>query len=123
MNEGLACRRDPGRLEAPTQLLAGLRAIVGHRLGDELHAAHRLAGIDAFLSEPALAPDLRAWGCKLVEPPVVLAAHEVERGSVKPGDNEGATPAKGTVHVGGAETARADTYRQPGTACVLGLDG
>jgi len=60
MNQGLTCRRDPGRLEALTELLAGLRAVVGHRLGDELHAAHRLPGIDALLSQPALAPDLGA---------------------------------------------------------------
>jgi hypothetical protein len=99
MNESLTCRRDPGHLEASTELLSGLRAVVGHRLGDQLYPADRLPSIDALLSKTTLAPHLGAWGRELVKPPVVFAPHEVESAPVDPGDHEGAVLTKGAVDV------------------------
>jgi hypothetical protein len=102
---------------------AAERALVGERAGQRRDAALGRAGRDAFLGEPARVRGARRRRGQRVEPAEVVAADEVERAAVQPGDDERALAGQRAVDVGGCEPARARADREPRAARVLSLDG
>ena len=122
VDQRLALRADTARGDALAQLLAGERALVGEAMLDDLHGTFGGVGRDPLLSQSSrVARSVDACG-ERVQPGVVLAAHEVQRAAVEPGDHQRALVAQGPIDVGGAQAAAPRADRESHAAWVLSLD-
>src|SRR5205823_11014429 len=100
------------------ELEPGERAI-GEGALDRADAALGVCRRDAFLLEASRVAGEKARSRQRVQPGVVLAAHEVQRPPVQPGDEERAVLGERTVDVRGAEAGGPRADREAGATRVL----
>jgi hypothetical protein len=107
---------------ALAQLVAVERPLVRERALDGRHAALGGGLAHALLTQPAGVAGEEGRGGQGVQPRVVLAADQVERAAVEPGDQQRAVVGERAIDVGPTEARAAGTHGQARPALVLPLD-
>ena len=107
VDECLALRRDAGAVEAVAELDPRQRPVVRDRTRDGLHSPLRLRRRDALLRQAPRIPGEERRRRQRVQPPVVLAADEVERPAVEPRHDERAVIRERAVHLGRGDASGA----------------
>ena len=106
--------RSCGRVSGPSAASASL---------DDRDGLVRVRRRDALLGQPPGVGKGQPRREQRLQPPVVLAADQVQGAAVQPGDQQRAVLRQRPVHVGRGQPGRAHPDGQPGAARVLGLDG
>ena len=117
----LALGGDAGGLDPLAQLDPRQRPLLGQRPLDCPHRTLGLGLADALLAQPPHARGEQRRRGQRLQPRVVLAAHQVQRAAVEPGDDQRALLAQRPLDVGGAQPFGARPHRQPEAARVLAL--
>jgi hypothetical protein len=123
VHERLALGPHPGRRDPLAELVARERTVLGKRPLDGADPAFGVLGAHALLAKPAHVPGELGRRREREQPRVVLAADQVERAAVQPGDQERALLGERAVDVRGGEALAARAYRQPGAPWILPLNG
>jgi hypothetical protein len=97
------------------------RPLAGQRALDDRHAALGVGRTHALLRQaPRVGGEQRRRRHR-VQPAVVLAAHQVQRAPVQPGDEQRALLDQGAIHVGGRQPRAAGPDGQASAARILRL--
>jgi len=116
----LAGGGDVGGRHPLTQLFTCQRPLIGQRPLDHSDTAIGRIRRDAALHEPASVAGEERRRCQRVQPPVILAADEVQRPAVQPTDDQGPV-IEAAVDDVTRQAVRAGADGEPGAAQVLRL--